>query len=445
MNGKHKPIVAIRIKNPKLNQLFVDNAKNLSFMQIYDRKMQLIQKRVNRINNENTEFYKSYSLSKTYLKYKDPFEDIKEAYNEKGYKIPNLSESHNLFKPTPLLMEKKDIDMYFKNNALLSYKSEKILRQTFITADKSRKYLTNLKKEVQNKQNEKKTLSKTFMIMNTKSRMDLKKQDEEIGENDMQRMEMFEKIKEKGKYLKHKKENKELCDYNNRINRLIPHVIYTDREIESENKKTLCKKVFFNILNNFDNNNQNDDTLSSDRSLPSTKPNTFRCEAKKKISKHLTIVRSKLKCQKLPSLNKTSIYYDNKPIADFLNKEKVDRSDLIELDNQVRLDRLEFPVIKSILEKYFEFVDDKKEKNLLIDILENGDPNGLVNIIQQFKKHINGLEINGKIEEYKKKDKRFLNFKLINKKANRLDKQLIQKMYYHANVDECIVLLNINI
>ena len=435
MNGKHKPIVAIRIKNPKLNQLFVDNAKNLSFMQSYDRKMQLIQKRVNRINNENTEFYKSYSLSKTYLKYKDPFEDIKEAYNEKGYKIPNLSESHNLFKPTPLLMEKKDIDMYFKNNALLSYKSEKILRQTFITADKSRKFLTNLKKEVQNKQNEKKTLSKTFMIMNTKSRMDLKKQDEEIGENDMQRMEMFEKIKEKGKYLKHKKENKELCDYNNRINRLIPHVIYTDREIESENKKTLCKKVFFNILNNFDYNNQNDDTLSSDRSLPSTKPNTFRCEAKKKISKHLTIVRSKLKCQKLPSLNKTSIYYDNKPIADFLNKEKVDRSDLIELDNQVRLDRLEFPVIKSILEKYFEFVDDKKEKNLLIDILENGDPNGLVNIIQQFKKHINGLEINGKIEEYKKKDKRFLNFKLINKKANRLDKQLIQKMYYHANVD----------
>ena len=435
MNGKHKPIVALRIKNPKLNQLFVDNAKNLSFMQSYDKKMQLIQKRVNRINNENTEFYKSYSLSKTYLKYKDPFEDIKEAYNEKGYKIPNLSESHNLFKPTPLLMEKKDIDMYFKNNALLSYKSEKILRQTFITADKSRKYLTNLKKEVQNKQNEKKTLSKTFMIMNTKSRMDLKKQDEEIGENDMQRMEMFEKIKEKGKYLKHKKENKELCDYNNRINRLIPHVIYTDREIESENKKTLCKKVFFNIFNNFDYNNQNDDTLSSDRSLPSTKPNTFRCEAKKKISKHLTIVRSKLKCQKLPSLNKTSIYYDNKPIADFLNKEKVDRSDLIELDNQVRLDRLEFPVIKSILEKYFEFVDDKKEKNLIIDILENGDPNGLVNIIQQFKKHINGLEIKGKIEEYKKKDKRFLNFKLINQKANRLDKQLIQKMYYHANVD----------
>ena len=139
-------------------------------MRSYDRKMKMIQKRVNRINNENTEFYKSYSLSKTYLKYKDPFEDIKEAYNEKGYKIPNLSESHNLFKPTPLLMEKKDIDMYFKNNALLSYKSEKILRQTVITADKSRKYLTNLKKEVQNKQNEKKTLSKTFMVMSTKGR-----------------------------------------------------------------------------------------------------------------------------------------------------------------------------------------------------------------------------------------------------------------------------------
>ena len=70
-----------------------------------------------------------------------------------------------------------------------------------------------------------------------------------------------------------------------------------------------------------------------------------------------------------------------------------------------------------------------------VDILENGDPNGLVNLIQKFKKHINGLDINGKIADYKKKDKRFLNFKLINKKANRLDKQLIQKMYYHANVD----------
>ena len=151
----------------------------------------------------------------------------------------------------------------------------------------------------------------------------------------------------------------------------------------------------------------------------------------------MTVVRSKLKCQKLPSLNKTSIYYDNKnkEIVDFLNKETVDKSDLIELDSQVRLDQLEFPVIKSILEKYFEFVDDNKEKNLIVDILENGDPNGLVNLIQKFKKHINGLDINGKIADYKKKDKRFLNFKLINKKANRLDKQLIQKMYYHANVD----------
>lgn len=33
----------------------------------------------------------SYSLSKSHLKYVDPFSDIKSVYANKGYKIPNLS------------------------------------------------------------------------------------------------------------------------------------------------------------------------------------------------------------------------------------------------------------------------------------------------------------------------------------------------------------------
>ena len=45
------------------------------------------------------------------------FHDLIVQYSNKGYKIPNLDRSHNLFKRTPLLIEKKeDVDVYYHDD-----------------------------------------------------------------------------------------------------------------------------------------------------------------------------------------------------------------------------------------------------------------------------------------------------------------------------------------
>ena len=38
------------------------------------------------LHEQNNEFYQSYSLSKSHLKYVEPFSDIKSVYAKKGYK-----------------------------------------------------------------------------------------------------------------------------------------------------------------------------------------------------------------------------------------------------------------------------------------------------------------------------------------------------------------------
>ena len=48
-------------------------------------------------------------------KYSTPFTELVNQYSQKGYKIPNLSRHHNLFKPSIILTDnKKTIDRYFK-------------------------------------------------------------------------------------------------------------------------------------------------------------------------------------------------------------------------------------------------------------------------------------------------------------------------------------------
>jgi hypothetical protein len=43
-----------------------------------------------------------------------PFKDLIHKYNDKGYRIPNLSVKSNLFAPSPLLLENKEIRDYYK-------------------------------------------------------------------------------------------------------------------------------------------------------------------------------------------------------------------------------------------------------------------------------------------------------------------------------------------
>lgn len=118
-----------------------------------------------------------------------------------------------------------------------------------------------------------------------------------------------------------------------------------------------------------------------------------------------------------------------------MSKETVNRQDLLSLVSKIDLTKIEFPVAKSILSKYLDCTSYKQEKHLILDVLQNEVPNGLVNIIQKLKKSINQFELKGKVLESKKEDYTFHRLKVVNKEANHLDKQLLQSMYYHANAD----------
>ena len=236
----NKPVVTLTIRDRTLSTNKSASSKDPSFISIFNRRISNIKRNVYQLDTENSEFYQSYSLSKSYLKYKDPFEDIKKAYNDKGYKIPNLSESHNLFKPTPLLMEKKDIDMYFKNNALHSNKSEKLIKQSMIMASKSKKYLIHLKREVHSNEDEKKKLSRRINIkfdeVSLNDKLLLKQQEEEFDKIEKRRIHKFERLKEYMRFKKNKRENLQLTEYNKKIRKIIPGQTRKDSDIQKNNK-----------------------------------------------------------------------------------------------------------------------------------------------------------------------------------------------------------------
>ena len=85
--------------------------------------------------------------------------------------------------------------------------------------------------------------------------------------------------------------------------------------------------------------------------------------------------------------------------------------------------------------KKMKNLHDPQEKEIMNDILNNGDPNGLVLLIQKLKKNITHLEIGGRVLEKKKKDTNLRRYLSINRTANELDKKLIRNMYFHANIE----------
>lgn len=222
--------------------------------------------------------------------------------------------------------------------------------------------------------------------------------------------------------------------------------------IPAHNRSSICKKVLFNVINNFHNISNsnfgnNDDTLESENSLRSTKHNTFRIKQRKGSTKRLTIFNSKLKLSfnkktkkhletepPSPVYNRIA-FLDNKLIRAFLKKEVVTQKDLFELEENVNIKEIDVPVLKAIGAKYCENIQDPQEKEIMNDILNNGDPNGLVLLIQKLKKNITHLEIGGRVLEKKKKDTNLRRYLSMNRTANELDKKLIRNMYFHANIE----------
>lgn len=243
--------------------------------------------------------------------------------------------------------------------------------------------------QIQNKRN--KIGSRTAFRLATRSKKE---------ENDDEYEKNLAVIKERGKLLRNKEENKEIEKYNSDIDRIIPLNIYDNKMIPAHNRSSICKKVLFNVINNFhnitnSNYGNNDDTLESENSLRSTKHNTFRLQQRKRTAKRLTIFNSKLKLSfnkktkkhlesepPSPVYNKIA-FLDNKLIRAFLKKEVVTQKDLFELEENVNIKEIDVPLLKAIGRKYCDNIQDPQEKEIMNDILNNGDPNGLALLIQK--------------------------------------------------------------
>lgn len=67
----NKPVVTLTIRDRPLSTNKSASSKDPSFISIFNRRISNIKRNVYQLDTENSEFYQSYSLSKSYLKYKD--------------------------------------------------------------------------------------------------------------------------------------------------------------------------------------------------------------------------------------------------------------------------------------------------------------------------------------------------------------------------------------
>ena len=67
----NKPVVTLTIRDRTLSTNKSASSKDPSFISIFNRRISNIKRNVYQLDTENSEFYQSYSLSKSYSKYKD--------------------------------------------------------------------------------------------------------------------------------------------------------------------------------------------------------------------------------------------------------------------------------------------------------------------------------------------------------------------------------------
>ena len=190
-----------------------------------------------KIIDENHQFLTSYEmfLKKFPKNYEKEFKDLLEKYKQNGYKIPDLSMKHNLFKINPLLFNDRKINDFYT-----FFQNKNIILKIFNKLKKKKdKYLTYLKKEKKevderllNFQKEKvKQLYQTEPNSNStlKEAVELlvnnninKIENKQENNNKINRTSIISNIIQQTIKKQFKKDMKELENYNNNILKIIP-------------------------------------------------------------------------------------------------------------------------------------------------------------------------------------------------------------------------------
>ena len=275
-------IKEINIKNDPINNLFrgrkKTNEKNLKIVNKDDISNQISSlsyllsdytktstknlKLINELKNENdfllSELDNNLQKSALFNKKTDEvFHDLIVQYGNKGYKIPNLDRSHNLFKRTPLLIEnKEDVDVF--------YQDDPSTKGNFITdindfKEKNWLFLNKLDKECHKVKSF--FSSKHFSMDSNRvnpselkiqnNPFEVKKRSEKNDINNL--LEEINKIKDA---IKKEEEKNIIFSYNskyrvNNFNRKHSHLINAFNIFNNSNQRLIKKKV--SLINNTPN------------------------------------------------------------------------------------------------------------------------------------------------------------------------------------------------
>ena len=306
INIKNDPTNSLFRERKKTNEKFLKKVKkddisnqisSLSYLlSEYTKTSKKNLKLINELKTENDFLLSGLNnnLQKSALfnkKTDEVFHNLIVQYNNKGYKIPNLDRSHNLFKRSPLLIENKDdVDVF--------YQDDPSTKGNFITdisdfKEKNWLFLNKLNKECHK--------AKTFF-----SAKHLNIDSNRINSNDLDNPFGVKKI------------NKD----NNSINNLLEEINNLKNAIKKEEEKNLIFSYTSKYRNNYIRkhsqsinafnifNNSNQQIFKKKLSLINNNPN------KRKLSEFNLITEVNKNKKKLINKSDKSILYSEEKIND---------------------------------------------------------------------------------------------------------------------------------
>ena len=341
----------------KLNDYTKKSNKNLKLINKLKTENDLL------ISELNNNIQKSSFFNKTT---REIFHDLVAQYEYKGYKIPNLSHSHNLFKRSPLLIENKnDVDMY--------YKDDPSTKGRFINDMSNFKEKNWLFLNKVNKQCNKIKAYYSLNGYNGTSSKQLAYQDDYFSHSELNQME-----EEKQKYIENllkdinrlkktiKKEEKDHLilsfeikkkqkNYNKRKNsESFKYSNYLNKTINSYNMKNINRP---NSIKKVSSNNVKLFTLRKKLSILSIDKNNNHYSGKKNYKSKFNLITELNKKNKIHKNNINNISYSN---------EKTYENKRIKVPGSEKLNK----DIKSYFEKYHEKYKNELLKESNVDLLE---------------------------------------------------------------------------
>ena len=398
------------------------------FIFVYNSKLNQLKSKQNELENICGSFYRDYSKTKSNLFYVDPFSEIKTKYREMGYEREcNLTRHSSLFKPTPLLLHNDAINLFYKNKVLLNLNNNSSSTTTVhshslkIDGGKPAMYLQKLQKEITrvNTQPKKHRVLRLFqkhLFNNTltpsQSTNVILQLRSNVFNNDNNDISITTaKTKSTDRVIKHKhiiQENKQLKEYNNKLQSTIPSHEIDENFSSSIRRDTVRKIAFEHAVNQFGNLIDDDDDESDNNNNNISQRQTinviYKRENKKKKN---TIVfrkdsnvpysrKNNFKFKTLVTNNFAKTKNDEKThnrLIHLVNRMKDNKVSFAEFHNKVEQLPINKETIGDWINKSYKVNKTEIEKTKLNKVLTGNHPNSLVQLVCQSKNKANAYDI----------------------------------------------------